>query len=226
MKDFDRVYREDGAYHCQADGFQAWFLADNYFAIKRQCVDRKRILDLGCGEGCLARYVTDAEIDGVDYSDRAIVLNRNLFPGRYRRLFRADLASLGDLALIAGSYDCIVCSLTLMYLDGPNLRRCLDETLRLLTKGGVFVATYPTVGPHRQGSPEAAEIPPAALEIALEDVGYRICTMEPSCPFLPASVVEQSKNEVTRESAHAKYIAAAAQMKLENSYHFLIVGQK
>jgi hypothetical protein len=50
--------------------------------------------------------------------------------------------------------------------------------------------------------------------------------MEPSCPFLPASLVEQSKNEETRESALGEYIAAAEQMKLENSYHFLIVGEK
>jgi SAM-dependent methyltransferase len=226
MKDFNQAYVEDGAYHHQADGFRAWFLADNYLAIKRQCVGRKRILDLGCGEGCLAGYISDAEIDGVDYSDRALALNRELFPGRYRRLFRADLASLGDLDLTAGSYDCIVCSLTLMYLDGPNLRRCLDETLRLLAKGGIFVVTYPTVGPHRQGSADAAEVPPAALKTALEDVGYRICAMEPSCPFLPASLVEQSKNEETRESALGEYIAAAEQMKLENSYHFLIVGEK
>ena len=226
MKDFNRVYLEDGAYHHKADGFRAWFLADNYLAIKRQCVGRKRILDLGCGEGCLAGFVTDAEIDGVDYSDRALALNRELFPGRYQRLFRAELASLGDLGLTAGSYDCIVCSLTLMYLDGRNLRHCLDETLRLLAKGGIFVVTYPTVGPHRQGSSDAVEIPPAALKTVLEDVGYRICTMEPSCPFLPASVVEQSQNEKTCKSARAKYVAAAAQMKLETSYHFLIVGQK
>ena len=204
MKDFNRAYLEDGAYHHQADGFRAWFLADNYLAIKRQCVGRKRILDLGCGEGCLARYVTDAEFDGVDYSDRALALNRELFPGRYRHLFRADLACLGDLGLTACGYDCIVCSLTLMYLDGPNLRRCLDETLRLLAKGGIFVVTYPTVGPHRQGSIDAAEIPPAALKTALEDVGYRICAMEPSCPFLPPFVVRSSALPTVARSPKAR----------------------
>ncbi len=226
MKDFKRVYLQEGAYHHAADGFRAWFLRDNYTAIKRHCAGRKRMLDLGCGEGCLADHVTDAEMDGVDYSDRALALNRELFPGRYRRLFRGDLGSLGDLGLAADSYDCIVCSLTLMYLDGPNLGRCLDQTIRLLTQGGIFVVTYPTVGPHRQGSPDAAELPPAALKKALEDAGYQICAMEPTCPFLPAAVVEQSKSEETRESARAQYVACAAQMKLENSYHFLLVGRK
>jgi SAM-dependent methyltransferase len=226
MKDFKTIYLQEGPYHQKADGFRAWFLQDNYSAIASYCVGRKRILDLGCGEGCLAAYVTDAELDGVDYSDRAIALNRELFPGRYRRLLRSNLAELDDLGLDARYYDCIVCSLTLMYLEGADLDRCLAETWRLLSEGGAFVITYPTVGPHRKGNPDAVELPPAALKAVLERSGYRVSIIEPYCPFLAASVIEQSKDEATRAAARVQYLAAAVTMTLENSYHFLIVGQK
>ena len=160
MKDFNTIYIQEGAYHHNVTGFRAWFLQDNYASIGRYCVGRKRILDLGCGEGCLAPYVADAELDGVDNPDRALALNRDLFPGRYRRLLRSDLARLDDLRLDGGYYDCIICSLTLMYLVGADLDRCLAEVWRLQSKGGIFLVTYPTLGPHRQGSPDAVEISP------------------------------------------------------------------
>jgi SAM-dependent methyltransferase len=226
MRDFETFYLQHGPYHHKADGFRAWFLNDNYAAISRHCVGRRRFLDLGCGEGCLAAYVTDIELDGVDYSDRAIALNRELFPGRYRRLFKSDLAALADLRLNEGYYDCIVCSLALMYLEADSLDRCLTETHRLLPKGGALLITYPTVGPHRKSNPDAVELPPAALKAVLERAGYRVSTIEPYCPFLAASVIEQSKEEATRAAARMQYLAAAAIMTVENSYHFLIVGEK
>ena len=226
MREFEAFYLQYGPYHHKADGFRAWFLNDNYAAISRHCVGRRRILDLGCGEGCLAAYLTDVELDGVDYSDQALALNRELFPGSYQNLFKSDLAALVDLGLNEGYYDCIVCSLTLMYLEGDNLGRCLIETRRALSKGGIFVITYPTVGPHRQGNPDAVELPPAALKAMLECAGYRVSTIEPVCPFLEGSVIEQSKDEATRPSARTQYLAAAATMTVENSYHFLIVGEK
>jgi SAM-dependent methyltransferase len=226
MKDFESIYRKDGAYHHTVEGFRGWFLQNNYAAIAHHCVGRKRILDLGCGEGCLASYITNSELDGVDFSDRAIELNRELFPSRYRRLFQSDLAVLDNLRLDTEYYDCIVCSLTLMYLEGADLDRCLTETWRLLSKGGIFVITYPTVGPHRQGAVDAVELSPAALKAMLERARYRITAMEPLCPFLSSSVVEQSKNKDTREAARAQYLAAAAKMTIENSYHFIIVSEK
>lgn len=226
MKDFNLVYLQDGAYHHRADGFRAWFLHDNYAAIGRHCMGRKRILDLGCGEGCLAAYVPDADIDGIDYSNRALALNRQLFPGRYQHLFQADLASIDNLNLAAGSYDCVASSLTLMYLEGAGLDRCLVETMRVLSDDGIFIVTYPTTGPHRQGSPDAVELAPQTLQAALERAGYRIFITEPICPFLPAPVVEQSKNNKTQSAARAQYLAAAATMTVENSYHFLMVGKK
>jgi SAM-dependent methyltransferase len=226
MKDFKAIYLHEGAYHHNADGFRAWFLFDNYAAIASYCVGRKRILDLGCGEGCLAAYITDAELDGVDYSEQAIALSRDLFPGRYRRLLQCNLAALDDLRLDARYYDCIVCSLTLMYLEGADLDRCLAETWRLLSEGGVCVITYPTVGPHRQGSSDAVELSPAELKAVLERAGYRVTAMKPFCPFLSSYLVEQSKVEATREAAHTQYLAAAAKMSIENSYHFVIVCEK
>jgi SAM-dependent methyltransferase len=226
MKDFKTIYLQDGAYHYKADGFRAWFLQDNYATIASYCVGRKHILDLGCGEGCLAAYVTDAELDGVDYSEQAITLNRELFPGRYRRLLQSNLAALDELGLDASYYDCIACSLTLMYLEGADLDRCLAETWRLLSEGGAFVITYPTVGRHRQGSSHAAELPLPALKAVLERLGYRVIAIEPLCPFLPPSVVQQSTNETTRQAARTLYLTAAAKMTVENSYHFVIVCEK
>src|SRR5215468_8947683 len=90
LKDFKTIYREQGAYHRQAEGFKAWFLEDNYRAITSRWPAHGEILDLACGEGCLADGIGEQRLVGVDYSPDALRLNRELC-GRYAELHLGDM---------------------------------------------------------------------------------------------------------------------------------------
>ena len=57
VKDFDKAYKERGAYHAHAKGFDAWFLEENYSKIADFCTEGQTILDIGCGEGRLSDFI-------------------------------------------------------------------------------------------------------------------------------------------------------------------------
>jgi SAM-dependent methyltransferase len=225
MKEFRTIYENKGAYHRAASGFDRWFLDDNYQAIARHCVG-DRILDLGCGEGCLADYIDTKGIVGIDYSDVAIRLCRETTGDRYGDLYTADLAGIGQLGLAPASFDTVVCSLTLMYLRADGLAACLATVRDVLVPDGRFVITYPTVSSRRAPNPEAAELTPDALCAALESAGLSVKLVEPFCALVPKDVVERSRDPATHDQARADYDAAKRGMGMENSYHYLVECRK
>jgi SAM-dependent methyltransferase len=226
LKDFDKIYRDGGAYHVNAKGFDAWFLDENYSKIASFCTGADTILDLGCGEGRFSDYVSAACIDGIDYLQSALELNRKVYGPRYRRLVHAHLKDLGSLHLSRGSYDRIVCSLTLMYLSRAELLQCLRAAGDLLKDDGIFVATYPNQTALRVPSKESLELPAHELVLAFEEANFSTGELIPVCPFLPEEIVKQSYISNTSETAKAKYLVARSQMDMSNSYHFLITAQK
>jgi len=223
LKDFKTIYREQGAYHRQAEGFKAWFLEDNYRAIASRLPARGEILDLACGEGCLADGIGEQRLVGVDYSPDALRLNRELC-GRYAELHLGDMARLGELPFRDGQFDAVVCSLSLMYLQGEGLRRCLGDVRRFLRPGGPFIFTYPTVSAQRKANPEAVELEPPVLRRVLEAAGFTIEELSPFVPLVPKEIVDQSMREPTRAAARAAYDAAKATLTLATSYHFVCVA--
>jgi SAM-dependent methyltransferase len=101
----------------------------------RHLAGAPRVLDLGCGEGQIARLVRAEgaqRVVGVDPSVAQIAEARRRGGGvAYAR------ASAVDLPLAAGSFDAVVTCLVLEHL--ADLDGALDEVARVLRRGGRFV---------------------------------------------------------------------------------------
>jgi SAM-dependent methyltransferase len=182
------------------------------------------VLDLACGEGCLAPHLPGRTLVGVDYSEVALELNRRLYPGGYAELLVGDLRRLDALPLRPGSFDTALCSLSLMYLVGDDLVRCLAAVRALLRPGGAFAFTYPAVHALRPANDTAAELPPETLRALLAQQGFAEARAVPFCPLVPREVVAQSAELATADAARRAYEAARAGMSLDNCYHWLYRG--
>ncbi len=104
-------------------------------------------LDLGCGTGTLARILAErgASVLGADASAAMIAEARSLraelpaLPLRFQQI-----ASAEDLAALDGSFDGVLCSSLLEYLEHP--RACLGECHRVLEPGGHLILSVPNRG--------------------------------------------------------------------------------
>lgn len=139
------------------DGFAARYAAENESSLLNAHYERpamldlagdvrgRRILDAGCGSGPLAEALLarGASVTGIDVSPAMIDLaRRRLGPD-------ADLhvAALGEvLPFPDGSFDDVVCSLVLHYLEDWSAP--LAELRRVLVPGGrlLLSVNHPTVG--------------------------------------------------------------------------------
>lgn len=98
-----------------------------------------KILDLGCGWGCFARYAAErhgAEVTGYTISERQVELGRELCAGLPVELH------LDDYRNARGQFDAVI-SIGIMEHVGPrNYREYMDVVNRCLAPGGVaFVHT-------------------------------------------------------------------------------------
>ncbi|MFG1695269.1 class I SAM-dependent methyltransferase [Nonomuraea sp. NPDC049309] len=105
----------------------------------------RRIIEVGCAEGVftgtLAAAYPDAEITGVDVSERALARARARVPDGGRiRFIQADLLTHRP----EPRYDLVLCSETLYYLGRHDrLRRASRQLSALLAPDGVLVAVHP-----------------------------------------------------------------------------------
>jgi SAM-dependent methyltransferase len=94
----------------------------------------RRILDIGCGTGDLAKRFMDelgAAVCGVDLSPRMVELAKALGVD-------AQIADAESLPFADSSFDCIFAGWVLYHV--PNLERALAECARVLERGGTLVA--------------------------------------------------------------------------------------
>jgi SAM-dependent methyltransferase/GNAT superfamily N-acetyltransferase len=100
-----------------------------------------RVLDLGCGCGGIAEYISDttgAQVTGVDYIAEAIRQAQERTKGKRQRLaFRAG--DIRDLDLPAGSFDALVSIDTLYFTE---LDRSIPQMAALLAPGGRMAIFY------------------------------------------------------------------------------------
>ncbi|KHJ36980.1 bifunctional 3-demethylubiquinone-9 3-methyltransferase/ 2-octaprenyl-6-hydroxy phenol methylase [Pedobacter glucosidilyticus] len=114
--------------------------AINYDVIPYIPSDTKHILDVGCGSGDLAHYLSDKYIfDGITYSidegEKAKTFLRNTYV--------LNLNILSEIDNLTSSYDCIICSHILEHLYEPWL---LVKTLeKLLKPNGVLIIAIPNI---------------------------------------------------------------------------------
>ncbi|HEY8321444.1 MAG TPA: methyltransferase domain-containing protein [Candidatus Baltobacteraceae bacterium] len=104
--------------------------------------ERKRVLDLGCGDGSFAMHLTQRECDvvGIDLSPVAVEAAR----AYCTRAIVADLDGTPLSSLVDGaSFDAIVCAGVLEHLRYPT--RLLEEARAALRPGGFLIAAIPNV---------------------------------------------------------------------------------
>jgi SAM-dependent methyltransferase len=102
-------------------------------------VEKKKLLDVGCGEGCFSRHFAKAgaEVTGIDLSDaliKAAVEEEERHPLGVK-YFVADAADLNMLE--SGSFDLAYCHMAL--LDIRDYVGAISEASRVLKTGGRFV---------------------------------------------------------------------------------------
>jgi 2-polyprenyl-3-methyl-5-hydroxy-6-metoxy-1,4-benzoquinol methylase len=97
----------------------------------------RRVLDLGCGAGQLARYIAmrgAAEVLGVDLSERMLELARREWA--HERVFYVR-GAVEDVTFPVERFDLVVSSLVLHYVD--DYRGLIARIARWLTSGGYLV---------------------------------------------------------------------------------------
>jgi ubiquinone/menaquinone biosynthesis C-methylase UbiE len=102
-------------------------------------VEREKVLDIGCGEGCFSRFFarTDTSVVGVDLSDaliRAAAEEEQRQPLGVN-YFAADAANLDMLE--SESFDVAFCYMAL--LDIRDYEGATSEASRVLMTGGRLV---------------------------------------------------------------------------------------
>jgi 2-polyprenyl-3-methyl-5-hydroxy-6-metoxy-1,4-benzoquinol methylase len=103
-----------------------------------------QVIDLGCGEGCLARRMAmmGAQVVGVDISDELISLARKATSESLDITFIQS--TISDLSkLVDSKFNLATCVMVLM--DTPSLEPIFREAARVLLPGGrlVFSVTHP-----------------------------------------------------------------------------------
>ncbi len=99
----------------------------------------QRWLDAGCGTGVLGRWLAstkECRVHGVDASEAMI---RHAQPDP--RMTFEQVESICRVPVESGSFDGILCSSVLEYVDEP--REALREFFRLLKPGGLLLVSVP-----------------------------------------------------------------------------------
>ena len=100
----------------------------------------KRLLDIGCGAGVLARSLSDrgAHVAGVDPNAEALALAREAVPTGTFRTAGAETLPLAD-----GSFDGAIFLNSLHHVPRPNMQGALREVARVVEPAGSIVIVEP-----------------------------------------------------------------------------------
>lgn len=166
----DRSEREamsTSAYDDVAEWYDEWvgthsMRDDPVFAVAEPLMGEvagRRICDLACGQGRVARYLAElgAHVTGVDISEKLLEIARRhegAEPCGIEYL-RTDARTLDGVA--DGTFDGVICFMALM--DIADLAPTLRSVARVLRPGGwfVFAILHPCYHTARSGDMETAE---------------------------------------------------------------------
>lgn len=109
-------------------------------------LDGQRVLDLGCGEGYVARQLKErgaAHVEGVDVSEEMIARaveaeNAQPFGIHYRVSDASQLSGFHD-----DDFDLVVAVFLFNYVDCRQMTAIMKEAARVLRHGGRFVFSVP-----------------------------------------------------------------------------------
>ena len=102
-----------------------------------------KVLDFGCGPGTLALALEDMGYDvlGVDGAQQMIEVARAEAERRKSKRVRFAVMNAEDLSLEAESYDAVICSSVLEYIDDDM--RFVADIARVIRTGGYFLVSVP-----------------------------------------------------------------------------------
>ena len=119
----------------------------------------KRILDLGCGDGCHLVFLAKwgFTMYGLDYAPTALRLTREWLS---KEDLDADLkcADMSSIPWQDGHFDAVIATMVIDHNSLEEIRATLGEVFRVLKPGGYFLATVmkynPNGGPDKRKSIE------------------------------------------------------------------------
>lgn len=114
-------------------------------AIRKHVGSTGRVLDVGCGNGVITRFIGSHGYDvlGIDVSDKTIAKATalNTLPN-----VQFQVKSAEDLVADGEHYDAVICSEVLEHLNNPSL--LLTELHKAVKPSGILVVTVPNgMGP-------------------------------------------------------------------------------
>ena len=113
------------------------------YAIAKNLVKGKRVLDIACGEGYgsyLLKQAGAVHVTGVDVSKESVAKAENLFSGDGLEFKAADAASL-DVLFAENDFDVVVSVETIEHLTDP--KTFLENLKRLTKPEGVIILSCP-----------------------------------------------------------------------------------
>lgn len=116
-------------------------------------VTGQRVCDLACGQGRVARHLTDrgAEVVAVDISGKLLEIARRYEAAAPRGIIYVQADAQAPDVLAGETFDGVISYMALM--DIPDLGPTLRTVARILRPGGwfVFVILHPCYNPARSG---------------------------------------------------------------------------
>ena len=114
-----------------------------------RCQAGDRVLDLGCGNGELASYLTDVNYVGVDHNPKYVAsAQRDRAGAATVEFLEADLADLASLDL--GTFDVIVALGVLHHLPTALAERTVATAFDLLNDNGRLITLDPAFHPEQR----------------------------------------------------------------------------
>lgn len=138
-------------------------------------IDSRRVLELGAGDGRLARAIAEdgSEIVALERSEEAVALGREAEGGER---VRWAIGAMEDFAF-EGSFDRIIAPYTAMYclLDEASLSACLRAVHAHLEPDGLFVFdVWPADDFHAEGDESLFDGEELIDEIEVDGARYRV----------------------------------------------------
>lgn len=113
-----------------------WIESNRFNKINSWIKESSNLLDVGCGDGELFRYVKCKEMTGIDLSKAKIEMARRQFPHICFEIGKAE-----NLPFHANSFENIVCTEVLEHLPDPG--PALKEMKRVCKDDGTVIMTVP-----------------------------------------------------------------------------------
>lgn len=106
--------------------------------------DIKKVLDIGCGLGnnLIPLMENDFEVAGIDMSADAIQKFKKSLDKIHKEI-SLKVAPFEELPYKDGEFDGVICVQTLSHGKTKNIKKGIEEILRVLRKGGVAFLTVP-----------------------------------------------------------------------------------